>query len=201
MADINGKNQRLFMERRVAPRYPVWVPWKLHDSRLHLANRWLTLRENDYELPNGKRLDSYWLIEKSPYVLVIGENRKGIVLVREFRPGTGKDHLGFPAGFIDEGETPEQAALREFKEETGFHASNPRVLGHFDAQAAWLNARCTVVYVEAGDRPEVSAVDAEIDAVMVMDWGQVLEEVRRGAITEMHAVAGFYMARDLLDKS
>jgi hypothetical protein len=58
-----------------------------------------------------------------------------------------------------------------------------------------------VVYVEAGDRPEVSAVDAEIDAVLVMDWGQVLEEVRAGAITEMHSVAGFYMARDLLDKS
>lgn len=177
------------------------MPWKLLDSRLHLTNRWLTLRENDYELRDGKRLSSYWVIEKNSYVLVIGETRKGLVLVREYRPGSGKDHLGFPAGFIDEGETAEQAALREFQEETGFHGSKARVLGHFDAQAAWLKATCTVVYVEAGDRPEVSAVDAEIDAVMVMDWGQVLEQVRNGAITEMHSVAGFYMARDLLDKS
>ncbi|MBL8237941.1 MAG: NUDIX hydrolase [Bryobacterales bacterium] len=168
---------------------------------MHLSNQWLTLRENDYELAGGKRLASYWLVEKPPYVLVIGETRKGLVLVREFRPGSGKEHLGFPAGFIDAGETPEQAAVREFKEETGFHASGARVLGTFDAQAAWLRATCTVVYVTASDRPEASAVDAEIDAVLVMDWGQVLEKVRAGEITEMHAVAGFYMARDLLDKS
>jgi 8-oxo-dGTP pyrophosphatase MutT (NUDIX family) len=177
------------------------VAWKLLNSRLHLSNQWLTLRENDYELPGGKRLSSYWLIEKPSYVLVIGESRKGLVLVREFRPGSGKNHLSFPAGFIDAGETPEQAALREFKEETGFHATKARVLGTFDAQAAWLQATCSVVYVEASDRPEVGAVDAEIDAVLVMDWGQVLEKVRAGEITEMHSVAGYYMARDLLDKS
>ncbi|MFN0102282.1 MAG: NUDIX hydrolase [Bryobacteraceae bacterium] len=177
------------------------MAWKLLDSRLHLSNRWLSLRENDYELPSGQRLPSYWLIEKPSYVLAIGESRNGLVLVREYRPGSGKDHLSFPAGFIDDGETPEQAALREFKEETGFHASNARILGTLDAQAAWLKATCTVVYLEASDRPEVSAIDAEIDAVLVMDWGQVLDQVRNGAITEMHAVAGFYMARDLLDKS
>ncbi len=177
------------------------MAWKLLNSRLHLKNQWLTLSENDYELPNGKRLPSYWVIEKPSYVLVVGETRKGLVLVREFRPGSGKVHLGFPTGFIDAGETAEQAALREFKEETGFHAANPRVLGELDAQAGWLKATCTVVYVQASDRPEVSAVDAEIDAVMVMDWGQVLEQVRIGAITEIQAVAGFYMARDLLDKS
>lgn len=177
------------------------MAWKLLNSRLHLQNQWLTLRENDYELPNGKRLASYWLIEKPSYVLVIGESKKGLVLVREYRPGSGKMHLSFPAGFIDPGESPEQAALREFREETGFDAANARVLGVLDAQAAWLKATCAVVYVEAGDRPELRAVDAEIDAVLLMDWTQTLEQVRAGAITEMHSVAGFYMARDLLDKS
>ena len=177
------------------------MAWKLLNSRLHLQNQWLTLRENDYELPNGKRLPSYLLIEKPSYVLVIGESKKGLVLVREYRPGSGKMHLSFPAGFIDAGETPEQAALREFREETGFDAANARVLGVLDAQAAWLKATCTVVYVEAGDRPELRAVDAEIESVLLMDWTQTLEQVRAGAITEMHSVAGFYMARDLLDKS
>lgn len=177
------------------------MAWKLLNSRLHLQNQWLTLRENDYELPGGKRLASYWLIEKPAYVLVIGESRKGLVMVREFRPGSGKVHLSFPAGFIDPGETAEQAAVREFREETGFQARNARVLGVLDPQAAWLRCSCSVVYVEAGDRPEVTAVDAEIDSVAVMDWGQVLETMRAGGITEMHSVAGFYMARDLLDKS
>jgi ADP-ribose pyrophosphatase len=177
------------------------VAWKLLNSRLHLSNRWLTLRENDYELPAGKRLESYWVIEKPSYVLVIGESPKGLVMVREYRPGSGKHHLGFPAGFIDAGETAPEAAIREFREETGHHASNPRILGSFDAQAGWLATVCTVVYVDASEQPEAGAVDAEIDEVTVMNWEEVSERVRQGAITEMHSVAGYYLARDLLGKS
>lgn len=168
---------------------------------MHLENRWLTLRENDYELPDGKRLASYWVIEKSPYVLVVGESAKGLVLVSEYRPGSGKTHLNFPAGFIDEGETPEQAAVREFREETGYAASNPRILGTFDAQAAWLRAVCTVVYVEASDAPGAETVDVEIDAVLLRNWKEVAALIRAGDITEMHSVAGYYMARDLLERS
>lgn len=177
------------------------MAWKLRNSRLHLENRWLTLRENDYELPNGKRLPSYWVVEKPAYVLVMGESRTGLVLVREFRPGSGQDHVGFPAGFIDAGESPEEAALREFREETGFTASNARLLAVLEPQAGWLKSACHIVYVQAGDRPETTTVDAEIDAVLVEPWDRVLARIRRGEITELHAVAGFYMARDLLDRS
>jgi 8-oxo-dGTP pyrophosphatase MutT (NUDIX family) len=42
------------------------------------------------------------------------------LLVEQFRPPVGKSTLEFPAGLIDAGETPEQAALRELKEETGY---------------------------------------------------------------------------------
>ncbi len=44
-----------------------------------------------------------------------------LVLVRQFRPPTGKLILEFPAGLIDPGETVAQAALRELYEETGYH--------------------------------------------------------------------------------
>lgn len=42
------------------------------------------------------------------------------VLVKQYRPPVQQYTLEFPAGLIDPGETPEQAAIREFKEETGY---------------------------------------------------------------------------------
>ena len=42
------------------------------------------------------------------------------MLEKQFRPPVGKVCIEFPAGLIDEGETPEMAAVRELKEETGY---------------------------------------------------------------------------------
>lgn len=42
------------------------------------------------------------------------------LLVEQFRPPLGRATLEFPAGLVDAGETIEQCALRELKEETGF---------------------------------------------------------------------------------
>jgi ADP-ribose pyrophosphatase len=43
-----------------------------------------------------------------------------IVLQKQFRPPLDSVVIEFPAGLVDEGETAEQAAIRELKEETGY---------------------------------------------------------------------------------
>ena len=45
-----------------------------------------------------------------------------IVLQKQFRPPLDKVVIEIPAGLIDEGETAEEAAIRELKEETGYVA-------------------------------------------------------------------------------
>lgn len=45
-----------------------------------------------------------------------------LMLVREYAAGLHNYQLGFPKGLIDPGETPEQAANRELKEEIGYGA-------------------------------------------------------------------------------
>lgn len=52
-----------------------------------------------------------------------------VVLVRQQRPAIAAETLEFPAGGVDDGETPEQAIIREVAEETGHRCPAPLRLG------------------------------------------------------------------------
>lgn len=48
------------------------------------------------------------------------ENPEKLVMIRQYRYPVGDYICELPAGLIDAGESPEEAAIREMKEETGF---------------------------------------------------------------------------------
>ena len=64
-----------------------------------------------------------------PFLRYSPDDKQNIdtLLVRQFRPPVGGMTVEFPAGLIDEHETPEQAALRELREETGYVGEACRV--------------------------------------------------------------------------
>lgn len=70
------------------------------------------------------------------------------LLVKQFRPPVGVETIEFPAGLIDEGETPEQAALRELKEETGYVGTVRSVSPIVFADAGMTNANMVTVFVD-----------------------------------------------------
>jgi 8-oxo-dGTP pyrophosphatase MutT (NUDIX family) len=74
--------------------------------------------------------DPYYMLDVPDYVAVVARTRDGrIVLVKQHRPVVGHDVVELPSGHVDSGETPEQAARRELKEETGMIATDMELLG------------------------------------------------------------------------
>lgn len=94
-------------------------PWRVLESRRLVERQWLTLHEQRVAVPGGTEIDAFHLVETPDWVAVLALDGEEVILVEQYRHGVGRASLELPAGVIDEGETPAQAAARELREETG----------------------------------------------------------------------------------
>lgn len=170
--------------------------WKSLREKVLVENRWLRVAEHDMETPNGRRIADYYLVKRPDFVMIVAETRGKVLLVKEYRPGTGKVYLGFPAGMLEAGESPEETAKRELLEETGFQALSARLLGKLDESPGFLHSSAYVVLVTCTDRPVERTRDGEVDEVFLVEWEEALQKIRSGEIQELQSVAAFFLAED-----
>jgi len=97
-------------------------PWKVISSRNVLdLGPWLKVRQEEVELPNSRRIPTWFVFEFPDWINVIAITKDGrMVMEDQYRHALGETHYEICAGVVDPGETPLEAAKRELSEETGF---------------------------------------------------------------------------------
>ena len=89
-------------------------------------NQWFQVINKYYE--NEKKNYYVLNIPDSSVILPITKNNE-FIIIKQFRESLDNYSLELPAGFIDENETPQQAAERELFEETGYISNEFIYLG------------------------------------------------------------------------
>lgn len=104
--------------------------WRRCSSRYLFESRWFKLRQDDVLLPSGEPI-TYTMIEHPGYSMVVPLLDDGrVILERVYRYTVQETVLECPSGVL-EGESPEAAAHRELREETGWTAERMLSLGSF----------------------------------------------------------------------
>jgi len=99
--------------------------WKTLSTREVYRNKWMRLREDVAEMPNG-RTTIYGVCEFGQCVGVLPFiDDQHVVMVRQYRyPARENQRWEMPTGGLHPDETLEQAAQRELMEEIGYRAGS-----------------------------------------------------------------------------
>ena len=90
---------------------------------------------------------------------VVVDRDRGVLMVRRKNPPY-KGYLALPGGFVEIGETVEQAARRELAEETGMEATNLSLVGVYSKPGRDPRGHvCTVAFLADVERAEARAGD------------------------------------------
>lgn len=112
------------------------------------------------------------------------EGKEYMILGVQYRPAIDKYCVGFPAGLIDKGENPEEAACRELKEETGYEGEAVSVRPSLPAHQGISTTYSYLVHMKVdGDKyktePEQKLEDGEYIKVIKIEKSKLLETLHR----------------------
>lgn len=170
---------------------------KTISSREIYQGRILTLREEIVSLPDGKE-GRREIVSHPGAVAVVVETEQGIVLVRQYRKALEDSLWELPAGKLDPGEEPEEAAIRETYEETGYKAGKLNLLTCLYTSPGFADER---IYLYAAEELKLGRAHPDPDEyleVRVFPKAELKGKLLAGEIRDAKTLAGLllYFAKE-----
>lgn len=167
------------------------MKWKVLSTENIISRPWLNVDCERVELPDGRVHDEYYVQHYPAWVNVIAETDDGkIILERQYRHGLGVMSTEIPAGCVEAGETPLEAARRELMEETGYGNGVWTELLCVAPNPGSMDNLCYSYYAKGVERVGTPHFDATEDLkVYLVDKAEVFEMLKDGAFLQVMMVA------------
>jgi ADP-ribose pyrophosphatase len=142
------------------------------------------------------------IIEHVGAVTILPLDDEGrILFIRQYRHATGKELLELPAGTLDPAELPENCALREIREETGYAAGKLIKIGEFFL-APGYSTEYMHVYLASELRPDPLPGDEdEFISLEPVPIQQAYDLALNGGLQDGKSLAALLLAQPMIHKT
>lgn len=162
--------------------------------RTKYKNRWMKVHEDIVRFPDGSK-GVYGIVDKEDFVLIVPRHEDGrFQLVEQYRyPAKGR-FWEFPQGSWESkpGSDPEQVALGELEEETGFRAKSLVKLGHLFAAYGYSNQGFHVFLADDLEAGKIDRDNEEQDMLTAsFSHDEMTSMISKGLIKDSSTIAAF----------
>ena len=128
-------------------------------------------------------------------VMLAEDEKRRILLVRQYRLPADKYLWELPAGKLDPGETPLAAARRELIEETGYRAKKWTKLASFWVSPGYVGERMTIFLARGLTAGEATPMDDERIESRWFTRREIGEMIRTGKVEDAKTMIGYWASK------
>ncbi|MBN3961188.1 NUDIX hydrolase [Nostoc sp. NMS8] len=177
--------------------------WVVLKSTYIIKDRWISVRSDTCQMPNGTIVDPYYVLEYPTWVNVVALTKnQEVVLVEQYRHGLKKTILELPSGAVEaEDVFPLEAAKRELLEETGYTSNNFIETGILSPNPA-NHSNLTHCFL-ATDVERVSDLKLDVTEqidVVLLPLKNLIQLIDNGKILQTLHISSLFFALKKLDK-
>lgn len=148
------------------------MDWDVYDEKVLLRTPVMTINSGPVVCKRSGRKKEFYRFDFPDWVNIVALTpRRELVMIRQFRYGTGKVEIEIPGGMVNPDEDPITAGCRELLEETGYQGRSSRIIGRVCPNPALQRNTCFTVLVEEVERIAPPALDdmEDIDCFLASD--------------------------------
>jgi ADP-ribose pyrophosphatase len=165
------------------------MPSRLIEKQVIYAGKKIRMEIHHLEAEDGHRFQKEIIVHPGAVVIVPFLAADTILLISNRRYAVGQILVELPAGTLDKGESPMNAAGRELMEETGYVAARMKPLLNFFASPGIMSEKM-YVFAAYDLKPGTKALEAgeEIE-VLPTKWDDAVKMIRTGEIQDGKTIA------------
>lgn len=161
------------------------VRWTVHGERVLYDSEWVRLSLVDVEIPGAERFEHHVVrVPQQAAGAVVTDPVKGVLMLWRHRFITDTWGWEIPAGRIDPGESPAEAAAREVLEETGWRPSGLTPLVTYQPTNGLSDQRFHLFHASGAVRVGEPTDASESERVEWVPETQVRALARDGAVRD-----------------
>lgn len=167
------------------------------DRSLVYKGAWISMYTDSMAFANGNFADWDFIHHNGAAAMVAEDADGKIVMIRQWRPGAEGEILELPAGGINPGEEPMDAAVRELREETGALCDEAKPLLMIQPSPAYNDEKVHMFYCKVTGYTELALDENEYVTIERYSLDELIGMIMNREIADSKTVAGLFAYQEI----